>query len=189
LATTGKTCIFNALDRQTHRTRRRLVGSAVSEKAVRSFEPTMWAQIDIFLRLLLESSQKGEVVDVSERVRRLGADIVGFLAFGFSLKSQTEEQYRFLASAITFGNGISNVKMQWPMLSSSVISILTNILTHFELRKFYKTLETMISSRLEQEKDAHQDLYAAVVNQLEETKDVRMSDVWAEAMFFFPAGQ
>ncbi|KAM5349663.1 hypothetical protein ACJ41O_006168 [Fusarium nematophilum] len=116
------------------------------------------------------------------------ADIVGLLAFGFALNSQTEDKYQFLADAITFGNGISNVKMQLPILNSSVISLITNLVTHSELRKFYKMLELMISTRLAKPKDADPDLYAHVADQLEETKDVRMSDVWAEAMFFFPAG-
>ncbi|KAL6851382.1 hypothetical protein ACO1O0_008510 [Amphichorda felina] len=188
LATTAKICIFNALDRNVHRTRRKLVGSAVTDRAIRKFEPTILAEIDTFLRLILQTSRKSEHINVSERVRRLGFDITGFLAFGFPLKSQTEERFRFLPSAITFGNGISNVKMQFPLLSSSIISFVTNILTHFELRKFYNVLDLMISTRLSKDKDAYSDLYAHVVDQLEETSDVRMSDVWAEAMFFFPAG-
>lgn len=188
LTTTGKVCIFNALDRNVHRVRRKLVGSAVTERAIRGFEPTMQEQINIFLRTVLAASQKGDSIDVSERVRRLGSDIVGFLAFGFPFNSQTEEQYRFLPEAVTVGNGINNVKMQFPFLGNSVFSTLTDLLTHFELRKFYKMLDLMISTRLAKPKDEYSDLYKHVVDQLEETKDVRMSDVWAEAMFFFPAG-
>ncbi|KAI9150349.1 benzoate 4-monooxygenase cytochrome p450 [Paramyrothecium foliicola] len=188
LATTGKICVFNALDRNVHRTRRKLIGSAVTDRAMRQFEPDMAAQIDVFLKLLLETSLKSESVNISERIRLLGSDIVSLLAFGFPLNSQKDEKYRWLPSAITFGNGISNVKMQLPFLNSSAISILTNLLTHTELRKFYRLLDHMISTRLEKEKDAYTDLYAHVVDQLDETTYVRMSDVWAEAMFFFPAG-
>ncbi|KAF4471367.1 benzoate 4-monooxygenase cytochrome p450 [Fusarium albosuccineum] len=188
LATTGKICIFNALDRQTHRTRRKLVGAAVTERAMRNFEPTMSSQIDIFLRLLMKASENNTHVNMSDNIRRLGADIVGFLAFGFPLKAQTEDTYQFLVEATTFGNGISNVKMQAPVLSNSAISLLTNLLTHTQLRKFYNMLNLMISTRLSKPKDAYKDLYSHVVDQLEETKDVRMSDIWAEAMFFFPAG-
>lgn len=164
------------------------MGSAVTEKAIRGFEPIMQEQIDIFLKVVLEETQKGQSVDMSERIRRLGSDIVGFLAFGFPFNSQTQEQYRFLPEAVTFGNGMSNVKMQFPFLSNSVFSTMTDLLTHFELRKFYKMLDLMITTRLAKPKDEYSDLYKHVVDQLEETKDVRMSDVWAEAMFFFPAG-
>ncbi|KAI9148370.1 benzoate 4-monooxygenase cytochrome p450 [Paramyrothecium foliicola] len=188
LATTGKICVFNALDREVHRTRRKLIGSAVTDAAMRQFEPTVLEQIDIFLKLVLKASQTSEYIEMSDRIRLLGSDIVGFLAFGFPLNSQTDPKYRWLPSAITFGNGISNVKMQLPILSNSVLSFVTNLLTHSELRKFYKMLDLMISTRLSQKKDAHRDLYARVVDQVDETTNVRMSDVWAEAMFFFPAG-
>lgn len=40
--------IFNALDKDIHRRKRRLVGHAIIERAMRSFEATMTQQIDIF---------------------------------------------------------------------------------------------------------------------------------------------
>lgn len=78
--------------------------------------------------------------------------------------------------------------MQIPILNSSLIAHATNLFTYFGLKKFYNMLDLMISTRLSQDKDAHADLYSQVVSQLDETTDVRMSDVWAEAMFFLPAG-
>lgn len=148
----------------------------------------MSTEVDIFLKIILQASEKGEVVQMAERIRLLGSDIVAHLAFGFSLNAQTDPKYRWLPSTITFGNGISNVKMQLPVLSNSLLVLFTDLLTHTELRKFYKMLDLMISTRLSQKKDAHEDLYARVVDQLDETTNVRLSDVWAEAMFFFPAG-
>jgi cytochrome P450 len=188
LATTGKTCVFNALERDVHRTRRKLISSSVTDAAMRQFEPIMHEQIAVYLRHILKASQAKEHVELSDRIRLLGSDIVGFLAFGFPLNSQTDPRYRWLPSAITFGNGISNVKMQFPFLSNSLLKLLTDLLTHTELRKFYKMLDLMISTRLSQDKYAHKDLYARVVDEIDKTTNVRMSDVWAEAMFFFPAG-
>ncbi|KAM0330969.1 hypothetical protein ACHAQA_003926 [Verticillium albo-atrum] len=188
LGTTGKVCLFNALDRTTHRARRKLIGSIVTERAMRNFEPIMSEQIDIFIQVLAEASETQAPVDVSERVRRLGADIVGLLAFGFPLNTQQDETHRFLPTSVTTGNGISNVKMQLPVLSSSLFVGLTNLLTHSQLRRFYSVLELMMSTRLSQEKHAQPDLYSHMIDSVKEGSDVEASDVWAEAMFLLPAG-
>lgn len=61
----------------------------------------MTRQIDIYLRLLAQSCQNSEPVNMTDRCQRLGFDIVGHLAFGCDLKLQTEERGRVMIRLLT----------------------------------------------------------------------------------------
>lgn len=77
---------------------------------MRSFEPTMSAQIDVFLRLHLESCEDDQVVDLTQRCKRLATDIIGHLAFGFPFKTQTEEGHRYLIDIIDAMSSASEIQ-------------------------------------------------------------------------------
>lgn len=103
--------MFNEADRDLHRKKRKTVGPAISERVMRFFEPEMSQEVQVFLELLLKSSQKNEVVDMTPRCERLGVDVVGRLAFGFELKSQREPTHRHVAEGIKARSAISSVYM------------------------------------------------------------------------------
>lgn len=90
---------------------------------MREFEPTMSGQIDIFLKQILESSRKSEAVNMSTRCKRLTMDVIGLLAFGYPMNTQTEERYRTLHGGIEASNAHNNVLMQWPRLQSRQLPI------------------------------------------------------------------
>ena len=69
------------------------MGQVLTERSMRTFEPTMTAQIDIFLRLLLASCQSGSPVEMTQRCQRLGVDIVGLLAFGYPFNTQASDEF------------------------------------------------------------------------------------------------
>jgi cytochrome P450 len=79
--------MFNGLDKTQHNQKRRALGQLLTERFMRIFEPTMILQIDIFPRQLLRSSQKSEIINMTMRCQRLGADVVGHLAFGYPLNA------------------------------------------------------------------------------------------------------
>jgi len=64
----------------------------------------MSKEIDVFLRLLLESADKP--INVSPLCERLATDIAGQLAFGQALKSQTEEANRIFPRSMVSMNGV-----------------------------------------------------------------------------------
>lgn len=99
----GNPSIFNTLDRHQHSIKRRLVGQAVNEKAMREFEPTMTEQIDVFLGQIQEASKTSTPLDMTDHLKRLGMDIVGLLAFGFPLNLQTDPTYRFMTKGLSLG--------------------------------------------------------------------------------------
>ncbi|KAI0418237.1 cytochrome P450 [Xylaria grammica] len=196
--TSGKPSIFNAIDRQKHREKRRLIGQAITDKAMRSFEPTMLDQIDVFIEQiqLASSSMSGtegsQPVNITDLTKRLGADIVGHLAFGYALNMQTDPVYRFVLRGLAVGSYQNNTFMQFPMLKRLGLHNLVTILGGYASRMKYKDmLQKMITSRLSQEKHAQNDLYSFVVDHLDldgSKNGVKTSELWSEALFFFPAG-
>ncbi|GAW25553.1 putative benzoate 4-monooxygenase cytochrome P450 protein [Rosellinia necatrix] len=194
----GKPNIFNAIDRQKHREKRRLIGQAINDKAMRSFEPTMLEQIDVFIERIQQASlstsgvEDLQPVNITDLTKRLGADIVGHLAFGYALNMQTEPTYRFILQGLAVGSYRNNSFMQFPMLKMLGLHNFVTILDGYASRMKYKAmLQNMITSRLSQDKHAKNDLYSFVVDHLDidgSKNGIMTTELWSEALFFFPAG-
>ncbi|TVY84466.1 Cytochrome P450 monooxygenase apf7 [Lachnellula suecica] len=188
----GIESIFNCTDRDRHRSKRKMIGKVVSDRSIRLFEPTIKDQIQIFLQLLLASSQEPNPrpVNMSERCKRLGLDVIGLLAFGFPLNTQTDEEYRFIIKAVTFGNLRANSFMQLPALKNRFLDPILHVLTRKKRLAYLKALELMISTRLAVDKDANIDFYSFIAEHIETggPESIRLAELWSEAIFFFPAG-
>lgn len=181
--------IFNVIDKHRHRVKRKLVGKAISDKAMRGFEPTMIEQVDIFIRQLLASSHDSSPVNMTDRCKRLGMDIVGLLAFGFPLNMQTDPTYRFVLDGISLGTYQNNCFLQFPPLKKLGLHHLLPLLGFSQRIKYLRMMQHMISTRLSQDKHAKNDLYSFVVDHLDNTTDgMKTNELWSEALFFFPAG-
>ncbi|CAJ2512530.1 Uu.00g055450.m01.CDS01 [Anthostomella pinea] len=188
LGFTGTINVFSVIDKAVHRSKRKMIGAGVSERAMREFEPTMADQIDIFLKQILESSEKSNVVNMSERISRLTMDVIGLLAFGYPMNTQTEERYRTLHTGIGASNAHNNILMHWPRLQSKVIAYPLHYLTWFAQKQAFELIENMIKTRTAQGANAKRDLYAQVADQLEANPEFRLSDIWSEGLFLIPAG-
>ncbi|KAI0199503.1 cytochrome P450 [Astrocystis sublimbata] len=183
--------VFTAQDRHVHRTRRQLIGQAISERSMRIFEPTMLSQIDLFLRYVFESTQPSSpsVVNMTERARLLGFDLASLLAFGFNMHLQTQAANSFVLPMLEAGFFWSSVFIHWPMTRLFAIGLIT-LRTFRQLRSKYLALvEHIINTRTQQEKHAHHDLYSIVADDLDtsESSGIRSSELWAEATSFLPA--
>lgn len=177
--------MFNEMDVDLHRKKRKTVGPATSERSIRLFEQEMSKEIDIFLGLLLESSQKDEVIDMSPRCEWLGVDIVGRLAFGFELKSQSEPTHRHVGEGIKARSAIASIYMSWPSLRvlNPVITRLAPRQLEIDKENLYKSLRIMIGSRMALPKEARRDFYAQVAGELPP------DELWAEAILIVGAGK
>lgn len=177
--------MFNEADINLHRKKRKTVGPAISERSIRLFEQEMSKEVDIFLRLLLESSQKDEVIDMSPRCEWLGVDIVGRLAFGFELKSQCEPTHRHVGEGIKARSAIASIYMSWPRLRvlNPIITRLAPRQLETDKENLYKSLRTMIGSRMALPKEARRDFYAQVAGELPP------DELWAEAILIVGAGR
>lgn len=129
---------------------------------MRMFEPTMAAQIDIFIQNLLSSVPGAEPVDMSQRCKWLGYDIVGLLGFGFPLHVQTEPRHRFILRGLVAGNYKANAFMQFPRLQQTGVETLLHGLSNSSRTRFLSVMDHMVSTRLSQVRDARTDLISFV---------------------------
>jgi hypothetical protein len=185
----GKPSIFSMLDNRKHRNRRKIIGQAINDKALRAFEPTMATQIEIFIQQLLASSQESVPVNMTERCKRLGMDIVGLLAFGYTLNLQIDTANRFILPGLSVKTYQFNCFMQCPLLQKLGLDRLIELLGYKVQLKFMKSLQHMIATRLSEPVHAKDDLYSVVAAHLDNTADgIETSELLSEALFFFPAG-
>ncbi|RYP47706.1 hypothetical protein DL768_006296 [Monosporascus sp. mg162] len=186
----GTANVFNAIDKDIHRRKRRLVGRAITERAMRSFEPTMAGQIDIFLRRILQSAQAGEPVNMTRFVKHLSIDVVALLGFGFHLNTQTDERDRWLAEGVVKGNFRINSYMNFPGLRHARIDLIMGLLAGKARLQYGELVGRMVGSRLSQARDAQADLFASMTDEenLDGEKPLPQSEIFQEAVFFLPAG-
>ncbi|KAI1404194.1 cytochrome P450 [Hypoxylon fuscum] len=184
----GTPSVLSTLDKQAHRTRRKVIAQAINDKAAHAFALTMIAQVDIFVDQLSVSSRDGRPVDMTDRCKRLGMVIVGLLAFGYLLHMQTDETNRFMLRGLSIGTWQNNSFMQFPLLKKLGMHHLLLLHGYYQRRMYKRTLQTMIRRRLSEEKHAQNDLYSFVADRLDNASDgMTTTDLWAEALFFIPA--
>lgn len=154
---------------------------------MRKFEPTMVNQVDIFLQQLLQSCQRGEIVNMTDRCQRLGVDIVGQLAFGYSFKTQTEETYQYMSQIMGDMSYRMNIYMQCaPLWSFEMLMVWLN---KEEFIKFDKAIRTMIQTRMSEDKDAYYDLWSILADHIGKGPgNMLPGELWPEAIFFLMAG-
>lgn len=186
----GIDSIFNAVDKKRHAFKRKLLGRAVTERAMRTFEPVMQEQVDVFLEKLYESSQASRPVDMTQSCKRLGFDIVGHLVFGFALNTQTDPTYRFIIDGVAMGNYGANACMQLPVLKNQAIRAVRNLIPRSPRTRYLRLQEDIFRTRLSLDKHAKNDLYSSVADHIDSDGPISISldEFWSEAMFFFPAG-
>ncbi|KAI1873223.1 uncharacterized protein JN550_003476 [Neoarthrinium moseri] len=189
-ATPGVYGVFNVIDKSAHRFKRKLVGQAISELSMRKFEPVMREQIETFLQLLSSASgSNGSPINLTVLVKRLTFDIVGLLAFGNNLKTQTDPTYRSLISAQAAGNHRSNIFLQYPFLYKTKIFSFLELFASDQVMAYYNAIEKMIAMRVAEAKHVRHDLYSLIVDEMNPNGEyLKDSEIWAEAAFFLPAG-
>lgn len=99
-----QTNIFGTLEKDTHRQKRNIYARVLSDRSLRTFEPTMSHEIEVFLRQMVKHD--GKPVNMSPQCERLTADVAGQLAFGQPLNTQTEETNRIFPQAMSSMNAI-----------------------------------------------------------------------------------
>ncbi|KAI0141770.1 cytochrome P450 [Xylariaceae sp. FL1272] len=177
--------VFSAIDNQLHRQKRQIIGQALTDRSIRSFEPTLLEKLDITLQQILESTRTYSPVDITKQSRNLALDIVGQLAFGYDLNIQTTEDNHFVLKGMTFGNFRGNVYQHLPSLSKLYIDKIGDRVFYEARERYFRLMDKMISSRVSQEKDAKHDFYSFVADSFK--NNGRGGNLWLEAIFFLVA--
>lgn len=156
---------------------------------MRVFEPQMQRHIDSFLIELLRSSHEQEIVNVSPRCERLGIDVVGELAFGYPLNSQTDPTHRVIMEGLRTRSDRSSLYFFWPVLRFLETPFNLGRGRHI-LIGFYGSLKTMIGARMALPKDARHDFYSLASGSIGPGEPGLISkELWSEAVFFIGAGR
>lgn len=186
--------MFNIIDKDAHRRRRKIIGQAINERSMRIFEPTMMKQVDIYIDQLHASSKSRdtEPVNMTDRLHYLTCDIIALLAFGYDLKLQTDETNRFLLTGMQGANYLANTRMQFYRLHQLKFADILNAVSYKMIERYKVLLETMIKARTTKDKNARHDLFSVALDANDAAGNpadkTRLSDIWSEAVTFFPAG-
>lgn len=181
--------IFNSLNKDLHRVKRRMISKALSEQKMRRFEPILLTHIDVFLKLLLRASHEGKPANMTDRCKRLGLEIIGKFGFGYDLKVQTEETNGFIVKGLEGGSYRHNVIIQAPGIQWTGFEFLSPAM--YKLRvQYLLLLRRLVRERLAEGKDANEDLFSYVMDAKDPETGTTMSitELCSEATFFFPAG-
>ncbi|KAI1390655.1 cytochrome P450 [Hypoxylon trugodes] len=181
--------MFTERDHASHLAKRKLIEQAITEKSMRSFGPDMVRQINTYLKQVIEASRTPTPVNITEKARHLALDIVGQLAFGQNLHVQTSQENRFIMDAMSFGHYRLNIYHHMYFLSKIEPTRIINYITSRYRQKYWLLLQTMIKTRMGEERNARPDFYSFVSDTLEAEPDtLRGGSMWTEALFFMSAG-
>jgi cytochrome P450 len=166
-----------------------MVSKALSEQKMRCFEPIMLDHVDTFLKQVLRSSQLDEPVNMTERCKRLGVDIIGQFGFGYALNTQTEVTNRFVLKGLAGVSYKSNVYIQAPVFQWFGLDLFFPRLYALKMR-YLVLLKRMVKTRLAQGKKPKEDLFSYLMYAKDPESDekINLADLISEATFFFPAG-
>ncbi|RSL93663.1 hypothetical protein CEP52_013142 [Fusarium oligoseptatum] len=93
--------IVTAVSKAEHGRKRRLMSGAMSDSALRKFEPFVQEKIDLFLKQLMDpKSFNGTVKNLSEWFNFLSYDIMGHLAFGKGFNMLTSDEHHYVQPLI-----------------------------------------------------------------------------------------
>ncbi|KAI2622416.1 cytochrome P450 [Hypoxylon sp. NC1633] len=142
--------VLGTVDPEPHRMKRNVYGRVLSSHSLQRFEPTMRAEIDVFLRKLLEAAEAGPV------------------------------------------NMTPLVYMAWPTIRA--LDRIVMLLNMPKLLTAGRLLKDIIKRRASIEENSGRHDFWAIASTSHSESDsttsnsIEKSQVWAEALFFFPAG-
>ncbi|KAI0893412.1 cytochrome P450 [Annulohypoxylon nitens] len=180
--------IFTVIDKPSHRLKRRIVGQAINDRSMRTFEPTMLEQIDLFLKTVLASSRESKPINLTEHIGFLACDIIALLSLGFPLRLQTDPENRWMVDGMFRANYLANVRVQQYRLHQFRVFSLLRYLTRDVRERWKRLLEKMIITRSSEDKHIRHDLYSIAAEANSQGETIRMSEIWSEVITFFPAG-
>ncbi|OTB05175.1 hypothetical protein M426DRAFT_140399 [Hypoxylon sp. CI-4A] len=179
--------VFTARNKDLHRSKRKMIAPALSERAVKAFEPSMEDHTTVYLKQILEASQSSQPINMTDSIKYLTLDIVTKLSFGYSLDTQTSEENRFVPKALAFGLYRGNIWHHVFFLSRLwVYSVFDRMLGSRE--KYSRLLASMIRSRVARGSNGERDFYSFISELGEDTEKVRKGELWWEAHFLVVAG-
>ncbi|GAP86915.1 putative cytochrome [Rosellinia necatrix] len=179
--------VFNAIDKQLHQAKRKLVSRVVNKKSLRALEPTINHQIDIFLHQLSLSGSRASL-NMTKVFKYLTMDIMGHIAFSYPFNLQTEETHRCITDT-TNANYLLNIAMQLPFIAGLRIFNFSCLRALIRGNRYRQSLESAIKYRISQgHQGQHELLYMTDTMAVPDDENASMEAMRNEAIFFLGAG-
>lgn len=179
--------VFNAIDKQLHQTKRKLVGQVVSERSLRALEPIIHSQIDIFIQQLSLPRGPGSL-NMTKMFRHLTMDIMGHIAFSYPFNLQTDATHEYITDT-TNVNYLLNIAIQLPLLANFRVLTLSSLRALIRGKSYLKILETAIKYRFSQGcQGKHDLLYMTDTMRVLDDDKASLEEIRNEAIFFLSAG-
>ncbi|KAL2211455.1 cytochrome P450 [Sarocladium strictum] len=180
---------FNTTDRAIHRTKRKLISQAFSKEAMEAFEPVIIRQVDVFLEILRRRAEKGKPVNMTERLRYLAIDIMGLLALGYDLETQTTDENRILPELFAANFYVGNIWIHFPFFRSIHNNRIFGAMFPGMREQLSRLLEKMIRFRLSLNTHARPDLLSFVAKGPKNPKSkIRTDAIWKESLILLTTG-
>ncbi|KAI0411865.1 cytochrome P450 [Xylaria grammica] len=180
--------VFNAVDKQLHQTKRKLVGKVVNETSLRGIEPIIHSQIDIFIEQLSLSKGSGSF-NMTKMFKYLTNDIMGHVAFSYPFDLQTDATHGYYIADTSKANYLFNIAIQLPALAIFNAPLFLPLRTLIRGKGYLKILETAIRHRISHDPQGKQDLlYMTDTMRVSDDDETSMTEIENEAVFFLSAG-
>ncbi|KAI1326471.1 cytochrome P450 [Xylariaceae sp. FL0255] len=158
---------WSAVDRGTHRSRRKMVSAALAESFIDRFEPTLLGEINTCLSIILSACQQPTIspLDMTTLMCHLTLDITSQLTVGYRTKTQTAKTCRFIAGEITTAEYLSNLFIQLPFLAQPwLVSPICHLFRLKQRMSMFKWLQDAVEARVSDPSNAKYDMYHAVMD-------------------------
>lgn len=178
--------VFNAIDKQTHRRKRKLVGQVVNERSLRALEPIITRQVDIFIQQLSLPKGSGSF-NMTKMFKYLTMDIMGQIAFSYPFNLQTDPTHRHITE--TNSNYLLNIAMQLPFVVTFRFLTFRTLRALIRGKGYFNVLETAMKHRFSQSDQGKQDLlYMTDTMRVSDDDKTSIEQMRNEATFFLSAG-
>lgn len=190
--------IHTAIDKSIHRHKRKVISQGLSDQCMRSFEPTILDHIDIFLKGLIHSqgvdggsNEWSTPINMTDRCKHLGYDIMGEFGFGRSFETQIKPDNHFLIDAVIATSHRSGVYGQYPALAKFKLEKLLYPKTAWMREKYLELMTDLVTARLSADKNSRPDLFSFLADAKDPETGQGFSEpeLWSESRFLLIAGE
>ncbi|CZT25549.1 related to cytochrome P450 CYP3/CYP5/CYP6/CYP9 subfamilies [Ramularia collo-cygni] len=187
--------VLTCIDKDLHRTKRRLLAMGFSDASLKTFEPRMLEHMRV-LRSKLDSGSATDAhgwstpKEMSDLCRWMTFDVTADLAFGESPQLQNSQENRFLVDCINVYSWRMGCYYELPALMYLDFLLLAYLWTQGKLRplaKFLKWKRTFGSKIMLKEGGTKRGIFSLVLN-AEGANRFTENEVWAEGIFLMLAG-
>jgi cytochrome P450 len=193
----GAFSTFTAIDKETHRRKRKVFSQAFSDQAIKAFEPTILCLVDIFISQLARAIPHGTVerwtepLNMTPRARYYATDVMGEFGFGKSFDVQTSDQNRFLLKATDGATVVAGMYCQYPKLKRYGLGRLVALAGMSTKEQFGRLVKELIDQRLSEPNEKKTDLLQFISgNGDRKTEEpFSLNEIWAESRFTLIAGE